>query len=88
MAVCPNVASTDWTLHAQHDAAHTVFATLGPRLSDDLSLTEFLVTGAVAFFALAVVLALLPNDEKDGTSRSEETTVEGDGGLPFARDDC
>lgn len=57
-------------------------------MSDDLSLTEFLVTGAVAFVALAVVLALLPNDEKDGTSGSEETTVEGDGGLPFARDDC
>ncbi|CAB0717917.1 hypothetical protein FRC0024_02423 [Corynebacterium diphtheriae] len=44
-----------------------------PRMSDDLTLKEFLVTGAVAFVVLAVVLALLPNDE-------------GDGGLPFARD--
>lgn len=46
------------------------------------------MTGAVAFVAFAVMLALLPNDEKDGTSGSEETTVEGDGGLPFTRDDC
>ena len=51
-------------------------------MSDDLTLKEFLVTGAVAFVVLAVVLALLPDDEEDGASGSEETTVEGTAVFP------
>ena len=51
-------------------------------MSDDLTLKEFLVTGAVTLVVLAVVFVVLANNEDDGASESEETSVEGTAVFP------